>query len=76
MATPSEKEKELWVGWTRDAMSRYQLPEDIEDVEEQVDDMVQVATKYADGMLDEFEERFSKTSSKASRRRKAADEDE
>ena len=27
--------KELWVGWTRDAMSRYSIPDEIEDVDEQ-----------------------------------------
>ena len=57
MATTTDK-KELWVGWTRDAAARYVMPEDIEDTDELVDDMVDVTTKYADSMLDELEERF------------------
>lgn len=50
--------KELWAGWTRDAMSRYQPPENVDSTDELVDDMSEVATTYADEMLDQFEERF------------------
>jgi hypothetical protein len=57
MATTTDK-KELWVGWTRDAISQYAIPEEVENTDELVDDMRDVATKYADSMLDEFEERF------------------
>jgi len=65
-------EKDLWVAWTRDAMSRYSMPEDIDDVEELVDDMVKVSTNYADSMLDEYDDRFDK--SRAKRRATAEDE--
>lgn len=54
-----DPKKELWVAWTHDAMSRYSMPEDIEDVDELVDDMAEAATKYADVMCEEYEERFS-----------------
>jgi len=54
-----DSKKDLWVNWTHDAMSRYVMPDDIEDVDELVDDMVTAATKYADAMIEEFEERFS-----------------
>jgi len=54
-----DDKKDLWVNWTHDAMSRYVMPDDIEDVDELVDDMVTAATKYADAMIEEFEERFS-----------------
>ena len=40
--------KDLWVGWTRDAMSRYAIPDEIDDVDEQIDDMAEVACGYAD----------------------------
>ena len=54
------KDKEdLWVAWTHDAISRYTAPDDIDDVDELVDDMVDAATKYADAMVEEFGERFS-----------------
>lgn len=62
--------KELWVGWTRDAMSRYVMPDDIDDVDDLVDDMTAAATKYADAMVEEFEERFSG----GARRRRKKDE--
>ena len=66
----SQDEKELWVGWTRDAISRYLVPEEIDDADDLVDDMVDVATKYADSMLDEYEERFSKRARGGTRHRK------
>ena len=50
---------EMWVQWSRDAVARYVVPEEVEDADELVDDMSDVATKFADQMLDEFEERFS-----------------
>ncbi len=50
---------EMWVQWTRDAVARYQVPEEVEDADELVDDMCDVSVKYADTMLEEFEERFS-----------------
>jgi hypothetical protein len=50
--------QELWVQWTRDATSRYVIPDEIESADDLVDDMIEVATKYADTMLEEFEERF------------------
>jgi len=50
--------KELWVEWTKSAMSRYVIPESIDDAKELVDDMIEVATDFADGMLDEYDERF------------------
>jgi hypothetical protein len=50
--------KELWVGWTRDATSRYVIPDEIDDTDELIDDMAEVASGYADQMLEEYEERF------------------
>jgi len=64
--------KDLWVGWTHDAMSRYVMPDDIDDVDDLVEDMVAAATKYADAMVEELEERFSG----GVRRRKKKPEDD
>jgi hypothetical protein len=49
--------KELWVGWTRDAARMYVAPDEIED-DELVDDMIEVTSDYASGMLDAFEQVF------------------
>jgi len=69
--------KEMWVDFAKAAQSRYVIPDEIEDADDLVDDMVSVSTKYADSMLDEFEERFEKTASRGRRTRKpAADEPE
>jgi hypothetical protein len=67
MAVKDDDKKALWVGWTHDALIRYSPPDDVEDADELVDDMVEASTKYADAMLEEFEERFS---GGAKRRRK------
>jgi hypothetical protein len=66
---------EMWVQWTRDATARYQVPEEVEDADDLVDDMSDVATKFADTMLDEFEERFAGGTSTKTRKRKTERED-
>jgi len=73
-------DKELWVGFARDAMASY-ASVDAEDNEGLVDDMIEVASDYADAMLDEVNERFGvKTSSrrrgKAKRKTDEDDEDD
>ena len=72
--------RELWVEWTHQAMSKYTPPEGKIDDEELVDDMVDVTTKYADSMLDEFEERFKsgdgeRSATRARRRKEKPEED-
>ena len=74
MATVDKKE--LWVGWTRDAMSRYVMPEEVEDSDELVDDMAEVATTYADQMLDEYENRFGGSAGRQRKRKPAKDDDD
>jgi len=67
--------KELWVGWTRDAMTKYApLEDDKIDIDELVDDMAEVTTKYADSMLEEFETRFEGGGARP-RKRKKPEED-
>lgn len=70
MAATSNEKKDLWVQWTKTAMSRFAMPDEIEDPEELVNEMVAVAADFADAMLDEYEERFDGKTSKTSRRKK------
>jgi len=74
MATVDKKE--LWVGWTRDAMSRYVMPEEVDDSDDLVDDMAEVATTYADQMLDEYENRFGGSAGRQRKRKPAKDDDD
>jgi hypothetical protein len=68
--------KDLWVQWTRDAMTKYVMPDKVDDADELVDDMADVTVKYADQMLDEFEERFDTGSTRHRRRGAKSDKDE
>jgi hypothetical protein len=71
--------KDLWVQWTHDAMTKYAMPDKIDDTDELVDDMADVTVKYADQMLDEFEERFGgggRASPRTRQRKKPEDEPE
>jgi len=61
--------KNLWVQWTRDAIARYVPPEDIDDAEELVDDMIEMSSQYAFGMLDEYEAAFGESGAGSRRRR-------
>jgi hypothetical protein len=69
-----QDKKELWVGWTHDAISRYVAPDDIDDVDELVDDMAETAVRYADAMVEEFENRFG-GGARRSRKKKNDDPD-
>lgn len=73
MATAKDETKELWVDWTHDAMTAYERPEEIEEADV-TDDMVDIATEYADKMLEEYEQRFS--GGKPRRRGRKKDEDD
>lgn len=68
--TPADDKKDLWVAWTHDALDNYEAPDRLDDSDELVDDMVGVAVKYADSMLDEYEERFGGTAGKSRRRKR------
>jgi hypothetical protein len=65
-----EEEKELWVDWTRDAISAYTEPDDIKDADELLNDMVDSATSYADAMLEEYKERFAGGTARRRRKKK------
>lgn len=81
MAVKDEKAKELWVGWTRDAISVYEEPDDI-DPEDLIDDVVDFVTEYADAMVLELAHRFEdgtvrkRRGKGKSRRRSRLDEDD
>jgi hypothetical protein len=68
--------KDLWVGFAKAALSNFTPAEDVEDSDELADDMVEISTKYADSMLDEYEERFADSGRSGGRRRKKSAEDE
>jgi hypothetical protein len=57
MAT-DDKDKELWVRFALAAQSRYVPPDEFDSADELVDDMIEVATQYADGMMDALAERY------------------
>ncbi len=59
MAIPEKEAKELWVQFALGAVANYTVPESIDDADEQVDDMAEIASKFADAMMDEYEERFA-----------------
>lgn len=67
--------KELWVDWTRDALDKYETPDQIDNADDLADDMADLATKYADSMLDEYEARFESRNGDRRRKRKV-DRDE
>lgn len=69
MAIDKKDAKVLWTQWTHGAVTRYVIPDDIEDTDELVDDMTDVAVKYADSMLEEYEDRFGGGSRGTGRRR-------
>lgn len=75
MALDKKEAKTLWVQFAHDAISRYVVPEETDDVDELVDDMVAVSTKYADSMIDELEDRFEKRASGSGRRRSRSPEE-
>lgn len=54
-------------------MANFRVSDEVEDTEECVDTMIEVATDYADGMLDEFEKRYG---GGIGRRRRKEEDDE
>lgn len=67
---------EMWVQFAAAAVSRYVVPEEVEDADDLVDDMSDVATKFADEMLDQYEERFSGGETRRPKTRKRKTEEE
>lgn len=76
MASKEEKQA-LWVGWTHDAMARYEMPVEIDDEDELddlVDTMADVAAGFADAMLEEYTNRFE-GGARRKRKKKSKDVD-
>jgi len=69
MAAAKDDKKEMWVNWTHDATNNYVRPDDLEEDDDGVEDAVEFATRYADAMLEEFEDRFEQTSGGRRRRK-------
>jgi len=81
MADKIDKVK-IWNEYARDATQRYVVPDEFDDVEELTNDMVDVATGYADLMLEELEDRIADgtfgggSRGRASRRRRREEPEE
>jgi hypothetical protein len=69
MAT-SNALKEMWLTFAHEAAEQIAVPEDVEDTDEVADYMVEVATKFADSMLDEYEKRWGDGGTTRKRRKK------
>jgi len=70
------KEKELWAAFAQAAMQAYR-PDVDGNEDEIVDDMVAVASGFADAMLDAMDERYTEKARRGSKRRgREEDEDE
>lgn len=69
MAKASDNEKALWVEFAKVALQSYEIPEDIENLDEMVDDIGNVCGTIADEMLDQFMERYGETTGRAPRAR-------
>lgn len=81
MSLSKEELKQAWIDFAHDALSSLPPPEEDASAEDIVDDMIAIASDFADGMLDELEERFGKTASaprrrSGTRRRRPKDDDE
>lgn len=59
MAKPTKEQKELWCRFACAALAGYEAHCDPQDDDELADDMATVASKAADAMLDEYEERYA-----------------
>jgi hypothetical protein len=74
----TKEAKALWAGFTRDALQSYTIPEEVEDDEDLINDMVDLASSYADAMLEEFESRFEggKKRTKRKKKKKVVEEED
>lgn len=77
MAKLTEKEaKELWVRFAAAALNGYSAQEQFDDDDELADDMATVASKCADAMLDEYEDRFCETPKRGRKKRELSESEE
>jgi hypothetical protein len=77
MATRDAKEKELWAAFAVAAMQSYS-PDvaDADDMDEVIDGMVEVASTFADAMLDAMDARYTEKGRRGAKRRRASDADD
>lgn len=76
MARETKESKELWAKFAIAAINGYSIPEEIDDFDDLIDDMADVATGVADTMLDEYEERFGGGRGERRRVRRKRDDDD
>ena len=80
--TPIEKERraQAWLGFATAAVAsiaaRYELANDDDDPEGECGELCEVAAYIADGMLEEFSERFGPKAKAPKSKRRARDDDE
>lgn len=72
----SKEEKELWLTLVRDALNKYEIPDGKLENEELVDDMLDVTTSFADGVLDELDARYGGARKESRRRKRRKDEED
>lgn len=58
MATNKQQMADAWAGWAQASIASYVVPDDVDSMKEQIKDMVEVSTRYADKMLKEYVDRF------------------
>jgi hypothetical protein len=63
MTTEENNDAEMWIGWTKEALKSFSIPEDLdiesaESLDSLIDDMADISTGYADRMMGEYMKRF------------------
>lgn len=53
-----KEEKALWVEFAKVAIENYEIPEEIDNLDDLVDDIVDTSTSVADAMVEECQRRF------------------
>jgi hypothetical protein len=66
----------LWIAWTHDALRAYTEPDDVDDNDELLNDMVDAACSYADAMLEEYAARFSGGNARRRKKKKVVPDDD
>lgn len=68
-----KEEKALWIEFAKAAIQSYEIPEDITDLDELVDDIADLSSFVADAMVEEFKERYESRRHRDERPRRRRD---
>jgi hypothetical protein len=71
----NKDEQTLWIEFAKAAIQSYEIPEDIDKLDDLVDDIADLSGMVADAMIEEFKERFEKPR-RGERPRRRRDRDE